>query len=76
MVDDGLGRLINLEEHARGIGRVLKDSVPPGVGFALILFTFGGDGWLTYLSNGQREDMIKCLEETLHKIRTSPAARS
>lgn len=75
-MDDGLGRLIRMEEHARGIGQVLKDAMPPGIGFALVLFSFGPDGWLTYLSNGQREDMIKCLEETLQKIRSSPERRS
>ena len=71
-MDDGLGQLIRMEEHARGIGKVLKDAMPPGIGFALVLFSFGSDGWLTYLSNGEREDMIKCLEETLQKIKTSP----
>lgn len=75
-MDDGLGRLIRMEEHARGIGQVLKDAMPPGIGFALVLFNFGPDGWLTYLSNGDRADMIKCLEETLQKIRTSPEKRS
>ncbi len=39
-----------------------------GLGFALIVFPFNPDGQKgisNYISNAQREDMIKALEETL-----------
>jgi hypothetical protein len=35
------------------------------LGFALILFDLGDGGEMSYMSNGRREDMIKCLKELL-----------
>lgn len=37
----------------------------PGYGFALLVFPFHRPGISNYISNAQREDMIKALEETL-----------
>jgi hypothetical protein len=37
------------------------------IGFALFLYDFGADGNLAYMSNGNREDMVKMLHEFLGK---------
>jgi hypothetical protein len=51
----------------RKVGEMISKEIP-GLGFALIVFPFGGDTRMTnYISNAQRADMIKALEETLHR---------
>ncbi len=66
--------LRDLEHRANEVGRMLKDIMPEGVGFAFLMFTFdGGDsGWMTYASNAQRSDMIKALQEMIEKLEGSP----
>lgn len=71
--------LRNLEAKARSIGRTLDDAInPPNPangkqdrknGFALLLFSFEGSE-LTWLSNAEREDMIRLLEEMLLRFKT------
>lgn len=39
----------------------------PGLGFALLIFEFNKPGMSNYISNAQREDMIKAMEETLKR---------
>jgi len=41
----------------------------PGVGFTVILFPFNSIGEANYISNAQRSDMIKGLDEMLHRFR-------
>lgn len=41
----------------------------PKVLFALTMFTEGEDGWSTYCSNAEREDMIAALEEMVEKLK-------
>lgn len=55
------------EAALRGIGDVLKAQTPKGMGFAFFLFDFGEKGGLYYVSNAQREDMIKTMEEWIAK---------
>lgn len=53
-----------LEHYCADLGRGLKKHVlPPGVGFALLLFNFGDGGNLAYVSNAVRADLVKTLEE-------------
>lgn len=52
-----------LNDLGRGIGGVL----PAGWGFTLLLFTFGDEGVMTYISNAQRADMVKAMQEFLAK---------
>lgn len=39
----------------------------PGLGFALIVFEFHEPGMGNYISNAQRDSMIKAFEEVLHR---------
>jgi len=59
------------EITARDLGRRIKSAMPVGWGFTLVLYNYGGNGAITYLSSGQREDCIKMLEELLTKIKTN-----
>ena len=71
--------LRELEAQARSLGKTLDASLNqlnPATGkrvrkngFALLLFSFDGPE-LTWLSNADREDMIRLLEEMLQKFKT------
>lgn len=63
--------LPGIEAKAREIGRSIGGALPPGIGFCLLLFTFGDGGWGTYLSNAQRLDMIAAIRELLAKLETT-----
>lgn len=51
----------------RAIGKIIGEALPNGWGFALLVFTFGEDGTMTYMSNAHREDMLKAMQEFLRK---------
>lgn len=67
--------LAQLEATCRRIGKRIGEGVPAGVGFVLLLFDFGDDGFFTYLSNAEREGMIKGLRELLAKLEADPTGR-
>lgn len=46
------------EQLCREVAEILAGVCPPGIGFALMLFTFE-PGWSTYCANVQRRDMIR-----------------
>lgn len=61
------------EAIARELGRQLKAELEdtttgPPMGFALWIFDFGDKGFLSYISNARREDMIKLLREHLKRL--------
>lgn len=62
---------IKCREIAKKIGRAIKADMPLNWGFTLILYSYGGDGFMTYLSSGEREQCIKMLEEILVKIKNN-----
>lgn len=72
-----LGRLKELEEKARNLGKTIKERLPPRVGFTLFLFDHNiAGGWLTYISSSQREDMIRTIFEFLEKQQRDPRTPS
>ncbi|MFC0694750.1 hypothetical protein [Paraburkholderia humisilvae] len=56
------------------IGSILGD-VFKGKGFALLVFDFGPDGMMNWLSNADRDDMLVALREFIasHEGRTHDA---
>ena len=54
-----------LEQQCAKVGEKIGVHLPPGFGFALILFDFGERGNLAYMSNGEREDMLRVLQELI-----------
>lgn len=60
--------LESAEVECRRLGRALGERMPDGWGFALILFSFGDGGFLTYISNAQRVAMVAALRECADKI--------
>jgi hypothetical protein len=56
-----------LERRVRELAELLEREVPraTGVGFALFLFNFGDGGAISYISNAQRETMVRAVREWL-----------
>lgn len=52
----------------RELATKVKQQIP-GLGFALIVFEVNKPGMSNYISNCQREDMIKALEETVLRLK-------
>lgn len=65
-----MARRIALEERTGATARALGETMPPGVGFVLVLFDYGpgGTGGMAYASTGDREDMKAMLRELLDKV--------
>jgi len=50
-----------LEAQCRDLGRLILQQLPTGTGFTLLLYDFGSDGNLAYVSSGKREDCLKMM---------------
>ena len=66
---------MSVEERRRGLevanremAEKIKRALPEGVGFVLLLFEFGPDGWLSYSADGEREDVFTTLLEWMLKM--------
>lgn len=51
-----------LRESMNRVGKIIGE-VFDGRGFALLVFDFGPDGTMNYLSNAQRDDMLAAMKE-------------
>ena len=53
----------------KGLARSIDTALPPDHGFALFVFEFSGEGDavgpMSYISNAQRDDMVKSIREFL-----------
>lgn len=60
-----------IEVTLKELGAVLGGALPEGWGFTLLLFDFNNatDGQLFYISNGERKDVIKMMEEFMKKVK-------
>lgn len=58
-----------MNESARELGGVIGDMLPDDVGFALMLVSKGDAGWLSWISNLNRDNMIEAMEEFIKKTR-------
>ena len=56
-----------IEKTLRDIAQRIGGALPSGWGFALLIFTFGKDGKMTWISNADRADMILALQEFIQK---------
>ena len=50
-------------EKLRAFARDLDVRMPQGYGFTLLMFPFGEEGVVTYISNAERETMLKAMSE-------------
>lgn len=61
----------NIARHAAET--TIKPLLPPGTGFALLVFDMGDGGCMTYASNATRESMVKALRELADNLERNPA---
>lgn len=56
-------------EQMRSLGQAIKEVLPKELAFALLVFPIGEPGIANYISNANREDMIKAIEETVERLK-------
>ena len=49
------------ERTMQSLARVVGNMTPQGWGFAVLCFSFGENGFMNWVSNAERQDMIKAL---------------
>jgi len=62
---------VSLEDEVRILGRALKRTLRPDLGFAVLLFDFGPKGHVAYLSNADRESLAVVLEAMAVRLRAA-----
>lgn len=65
----------NVLEILRGTGEVIGNALPSGWGFALMIFTYGENGTMSWISSADRADMIRVMDEFKVMLSEQPAAR-
>jgi hypothetical protein len=58
-----------IQQKLKDLGTIIAASMPPEVGFTLLIFPFLKTGGIFYISNAERESMIKALEELIWKLK-------
>lgn len=58
-----------IEQNLRDVGREIAATLPPDWGFCLFIFTYGEKGSMFFISNAEREGMLKALEEFIERQR-------
>jgi|GEM_PF-2509148 len=53
----------DLVERMNALAFLLEEEALPGWGFALLVFPFGKEGRMNYISNAERSDMVKAMKE-------------
>ena len=61
-------RNAEIGELLKDIGGLIGGALPKEYGFALLINSYGEGGETFYISNCQRDDMIKLLQETKEKL--------
>lgn len=57
----------DIRERLQDTARAVQMTLPPNTGFIVLAFNFGPDGTLEYISNADRQDVVKCLKEFIQK---------
>ena len=56
------------KEAMKKMGEGIQKMLPKDMGYALLVFPFHNAGVSNYISNAQRDDMIKVLRETADRL--------
>ncbi len=67
--DDERRARLKMEAITADLGRTIGRCLPPGVGFLMVTFDFGGKGNMAYVANGERSGVLEMLDELRHKLR-------
>lgn len=59
------------KENLNLLANMVDNALPDNMGFCLMVFPFGSEGGrLQYISNGNREDVVKALKEWIAAVDT------
>jgi hypothetical protein len=50
-------------KEMKHVAKAIEHQLPEGFGFALFVFDFSPKGYISYMSNAQRPDMLRALKE-------------
>lgn len=56
-----------VEKIMKDIGKMIGPLMPKGFGFTLMVYSFGEGGSMFYISNAERDDMLKAMGEFIEK---------
>lgn len=56
-----------VKQSLKRVGRLVSEMLPPGIGFGLFVYEQQEDGWLTYMSNSNREDFVRVLKDFIQR---------
>ena len=56
-----------VKQHLQVIAQKVDRELPPNFGFAVLTFEFGKTGQMMYVSNAEREDIVKAMKEWIEK---------
>jgi hypothetical protein len=60
-------RNAEVEQKLKEIGRLLRETMPEGCGFTLLISSYGEGGSMFYVSSVERQDAINMLREFIQK---------
>lgn len=61
-----------IRKTANEIAVKLHSALPPGIGFALLLFDLGEGGNMSYISDAERVSMIAAMKELIQNMEKEP----
>jgi hypothetical protein len=56
-----------VRERMNEIARLIDGALPRGFGFVLLVFKFGRAGFMNYISNTERADVVRAMKEFVAK---------
>lgn len=56
-----------VKQHLQVIAQKVDRELPPNFGFVVLAFEFGKTGQMMYVSNAEREDVVKAMKEWIEK---------
>lgn len=57
----------DIRESLQDVGRAVQVRLPPNTGFVVLAFDFDVQGRLEYVSNADREGVVKTMKEFIEK---------
>ena len=62
---------LELKRYLKYIASLLQTQIPKDYGFIFMTYKHNSQGELMYVSNSNREDVVKCLEEFIEKTKNT-----
>ena len=60
-----------VKEHMQNLAHLIEDNIPEKWGFIFMTYPHEREGELIYVSNSQRQDVVKALKEFIEKTEST-----